>query len=143
HPKAVLGARATKFPEQPWGEVTVNEKNLFLHITNWPENGEIILSGLATKVGKVHEDNSTDELDWEYSKNKLTIKLPQEPMDHIVPVIRVEMLDNLLIIPEKTVVENTDGNWLIKEKDLYTGCSYADQGHYFSLTQTTVRQSAF
>src|SRR5699024_5057763 len=93
--------------------------------------------------GKVHEDNSTDELDWEYSKNKLTIKLPQEPMDHIVPVIRVEMLDNLLIIPEKTVVENTDGNWLIKEKDLYTGCSYADQGHYFSLTQTTVRQSAF
>lgn len=143
HPGAILGSSATQFAEQPWGEVTVNDKQLFLHITNWPESGQINLPGLATDVLRVVEDGAPGELDWQIDGNNLVITLPATPTDEILPVIRVEMSGNLRVIPEKTVAVNTDDKWTINSKDMYAGCSYADDGNYNSLVQTTIRQTAF
>lgn len=142
HPDAVLGAKATKFAEQPWGEITVNKKSLFLHIINWPENGQITLPGLVTGVTSVQEDDHR-LLDWEINENNLTITLPDEPKDDLLPVIRVEMADELFVIPEKIVASDRDGNWFLDHDDFYTGYGYADEGHYFSLVQTNVRQTAY
>lgn len=143
HPDAVLGASATLFGGQPWGEVTLNDNNLFLHVMNWPEDGELILPGLATDVDRVVEDGASEELNWRHEGNDLVVTLPETPMDDVLPVIRVELTGELRIIPERTIAAETDGTWSITPEDKYLGRSYADSGSYYSQVQTTVRQTAY
>ncbi|WP_164745723.1 alpha-L-fucosidase [Neobacillus mesonae] len=143
HPGAVLGASATRFGKQPWGEVTVNNHDLFLHVINWPQSGELKLSGLATRALNVQEDGNTSELQWKQEGNDLVITLPNKPTDAILPVIKVKLAGDLRIIPEKTLTNENDGTWNINPADLYLGRSYADRGSYYTTKQTTVRQTAY
>ena len=143
HPGAILGASGTQFGAQPWGEVTVNDKNLFLHIINWPVGKELTLPGLVTDVLKVVEDGASEELDWRMEGNDLIVTLSDSPLDTVLPVIRVELSEELRLIPERTIVARENNTWMIESKDIYFGRSYADEGNYNSLIETTVRQTAY
>ncbi len=143
HPGAVIGAAATHFGGQPWGEITVNNHDLFLHVINWPETGELKLSGLMTSVVKVQEDGYSGELEWVQEGSDLVISLPDEPKDTILPVIKVKLSGELRIMPEKTLVASDDGTWTIYPEHIHQGRSYADQGNYFSARETIVRQTAY
>lgn len=143
HPNAILGAAGTRFGGQSWGEVTVHDNQLFLHIMEWPKNGQLLLNGLATDVVNVVEDGTTTELLWTLENNQLVITLPEKPFDAILPVIRVELVGELYFVPEHTAVLNVQGLWTIHSESLYLGRSYADQGNYNSLIETTVRQTAY
>ncbi|MBB4905456.1 alpha-L-fucosidase [Actinophytocola algeriensis] len=134
HPGAVLGAQATRFGGQPWGEVTVNGRDLFLHVTHWPSAGELRLPGLATKVRDVREDGA-NRLRWHRSGDDLVVTLPATPHDEVLPVVRVRLGGELRIIPPNTV----PGGPL----DFEQGYSYADDGGYPSTHRTTVRQTAY
>lgn len=143
HPDAILGASGTKFGGQSWGEVTVNGKNLFLHILDWPRENEIILPGLVTAVLKVVEDGTANELDWRSEGSRFVVALPDSPMDAVLPIIRVELAGELRLIPERTIAIDKNSQWVIEAKDFYLGRSYADDGNYNSLVETTVRQTAY
>lgn len=143
HPKAVLGSRATKFPEQSWGEVTVHGKNLYLHIIDWPTEGEITLEGLATPVEHVESLSTNKECSWTYHENQLTVTLPDESFDSIVSVLKVRLEDSLHILPQNMVYKKEDGCWEFEADDLSRGYNYADEGHYFSLKQTVLRKTAY
>ena len=143
HPKAILGASGTRFGGQSWGEITVNEQDLFLHIMNWPEDGQLVLNGLATDVMDVLEDGTANKLVWHYADNRLVITLPKKQFDLILPVIRVKLASDLFLIPEQTVQQSGDGKWLIDPENMYVGRGYADEGNYNSLVETTVRQTAY
>lgn len=143
HPKAILGASGTRFGGQSWGEVTVHDHQLFLHITEWPKNGQLVLNGLATDVANVVEDGTTTGLPWTLENKQLVITLPEKPFDTILPVVRVELVGELYFVPEHTAMPNTQGKWTIDSENLYLGRSYADQGNYNSLVETTVRQTAY
>ncbi|MBC6465496.1 alpha-L-fucosidase [Actinomadura alba] len=138
HPGAVLGASATRFGGQPWGEVTVNGSNLYLHITHWPESGELRLPGLATKVRGVIEDGA-GRLNWRMDGNDLVVSLPEKPHDQVLPVLRVTLGGELRIIPPNTV--RARDAWLLT--DFEKGYSYADTGSYGSTRRTTVRQTGY
>ncbi len=142
HPGAVLGASATRFGGQPWGEVTVNGDELFLHVTDWPTSGELRLPGLATPVRNVVESGS-DELSWERQHNDLTVTLPEKPADDVLPVVRVQLAGELRIVPEDTVAAGADLGWTLTAEDVRSGYSYADNGSYYSTRQTTVKQTAY
>ncbi|NLY61498.1 MAG: alpha-L-fucosidase [Clostridiales bacterium] len=143
HPNAVIGASATRFGGQPWGEITLNNRDLFLHVINWPETGELKLSGLMTRVVKVQEDGDSNELEWKQEGSDLIISLPEKPKDSILPVIRVKLSGELRIKPEKTLTPSEDGTWTIYPEHIYLGRSYADQGNYFNVRQTVIRQTAY
>ncbi|GAA2794942.1 hypothetical protein GCM10010452_24040 [Crossiella cryophila] len=141
HPGAVLGASATRFGGQPWGEVTAKGNDLFLHVTQWPSTGELRLPGLATRVRRVSEDGA-GRLDWRQDGEDLVVRLPAAPKDKVLPVLRVELAGELRIIPANTVRAGRDGAWVLGEDDFERGNSYADQGSYPSTRQTGVRQTA-
>ncbi|MBD8078341.1 alpha-L-fucosidase [Cellulosimicrobium arenosum] len=142
HPRAVLGADATRFGGQPWGEVTVNEHDLFLHVTRWPSDGKLRLPGLATAVDEVREDGG-DELDWQMVGDDLVVTLPEVPLDDVLPVIAVGLADDLRIVPPSTRAAGPAGDWILSPAAWEKGYSYADSGRYSSTTRTVVRQSAF
>ncbi|WP_210469807.1 alpha-L-fucosidase [Sporosarcina sp. 6E9] len=143
HPGAILGASGTHFGGQSWGEVTINKKNLFLHILNCPKENEVTLSGLLTGVLKVVEDGTSNELNWHLEENNLVITLPDSPTDSVISVIRVELSGELRLIPERLIGANENNTWTIEANDIYFGRSYADEGYYNSLIETTVRQTAY
>lgn len=141
HPDAVLGASATRFGGQPWGEVTVNDRDLFLHVSQWPDSGELRLPGLATSVRDVREDGATDRLTWHRDGDDLVVALPDRPRDEVLPVVKVELGGELRIIPENTVALGEDKAAVLDGADIEHGYSYADDGSYSSTHRTTVRHT--
>lgn len=142
HQDSFPGLSATHFEEQNWGMVMGNEQNLFLYVTDWPESGELQLPGLATNVKAIVEDGSAQTLSWSYVDNNLVITLPEKPSDEILPVIKIELDGEPLIIPERTI-SYIDGKWTIQNKDLYYGHGYADNGCYTNMVQTKVRLTSY
>ncbi|ONI76059.1 hypothetical protein ALI144C_35755 [Actinosynnema sp. ALI-1.44] len=138
HPEAVLGASATKFGGQQWGEATVNGKDLYLHVMRWPASGELRLPGLATDVRRVDEDGA-GRLTWKRDGNDLVVRLPAQPRDKVLPVVKVRLAGELRIIPRNTVTG--DRSWQLKATDFEQGYSYADNGSYPTTRRTVVRQT--
>ncbi|MBG0857747.1 alpha-L-fucosidase [Streptomyces spinoverrucosus] len=144
HPKAVLGASATRFGGQPWGEVTVNDRDLFLHVTRWPASGEIRLPGLVTGVRQVTEDGSAEQLQWRRDGDDLVVTLPETPRDDVLPVLRVELEGQLRIIPQSTQSLSATSRAAVVDANALThGYSYADAGRYSRTTRTVVRHTAY
>jgi alpha-L-fucosidase len=142
HPGAVLDASATRFGGQPWGEVTVNGRELFLHVTDWPADRQLRLPGLATAVQNVREDGAASRLDWRFEGDDLVVTLPEQPRDEVLPVIQVDLAGELRVIPRNTIDLGSDTSAVIQPADIESGHSYADQGNYDSNRRTTVRNTA-
>jgi hypothetical protein len=47
---SIRGTTRTPLPVQTWGESTLKGNTLYLHVFNWPTNGELIVGGLKSKV---------------------------------------------------------------------------------------------
>ncbi|MBP2478911.1 alpha-L-fucosidase [Crossiella equi] len=139
HPGAVLGASATRFGGQPWGEVTVNGRDLFLHVTHWPTSGELRLPGLATRVRSVAEDGG-GALRFRQDGDDLVVNLPATPKDTVLPVLRAELAGELRILPRGTVRGEV---MVLADNNFERGHSYADAGGYSTTRRTTVRQTAY
>lgn len=142
HPGSVIGASATRLGGQPWGEVTVDGRNLYLHVTKWPEDGKLRLPGLATRVTSVTADDGR-RLPWRQEGADLVVDVPEKPTDSVVPVLRAQLRGQLRVIPAHTLTPGTDGGWTASGDALHSGHGYADQGSYYSQKRTTVRISAY
>ena len=76
---SIRGAGRTLLPVQSWGESTLKEDLLFLHVFNWPKNGELILSGLKSDI----------KMAW----------LLSDPDKKILPVKSLSSLDKTISVP--------------------------------------------
>jgi alpha-L-fucosidase len=52
--ESIRGTTRTPLPVQTWGESTRKGDTLFLHVFNWPTNGELIVGGLKSDVESAH-----------------------------------------------------------------------------------------
>ncbi|RPD41091.1 alpha-L-fucosidase [Chitinophaga barathri] len=90
--ESVYGAGASPLPLQYWGEVTRKGNKLYLHVFNWPANGELMLGGLQGKIksasllasGKTLSFKKKNTSDWIFS-------LPAKAPDAVNTVIAVEV----------------------------------------------------
>ncbi len=76
---SIRGAGRTPLPVQSWGESTRKGDLLFLHVFNWPENGELILSGLKSDI----------KMAW----------LLSDPKKDILPVKELSSIDKIISVP--------------------------------------------
>src|SRR5699024_4616803 len=142
HPDALIGSNATRFSQHSWGEITANNKNLYLHIFKQPKDNKIILHGLASKIIKVKEDGVEKTLEWYLEKDNLIITLPKKTADNLLTTVKVELAEELLIIPDH-LIEDANGKWRITSKDITKAYNFIDKGHYYSLEKTNVKQMAY
>ncbi|UNS97398.1 alpha-L-fucosidase [Streptomyces tubbatahanensis] len=144
HHRAGFEASATRFGGQPWGEVTVDGHELYLHAVRPPSDGRLRLPGLATRVAGVAEDGPGGaRLDWHREGDDLVVQLPEHPADPVLPVVRVRLRGPLRLVPDETVDLGADGRGTVTAKDMETGHGYADEGSYRSQRRTTVRSTAY
>jgi len=142
HPNVVIGAHATQFIQQPWGEITVKGKILYLHIFEIPKNKKILLNGLMSTVKNVEEDGFDNILNWTQENDKLKIVFPENPNDNLLTTIKVELDEELILLPEK-IIRLNDGRSTISTCDLYNSYNFIDEGDYGTLQKTNVKLTAY
>ncbi|MDD4972238.1 MAG: alpha-L-fucosidase [Paludibacter sp.] len=52
--ESIYGTDKTTLPNQNWGETTHKENKIYLHIFDWPKDGQLILGGLKNNISKAY-----------------------------------------------------------------------------------------
>lgn len=96
--EALYGTRMSPFTIDPyWGVITQKPGKLFLHVFEWPQNGELELYGLQSKVAQASLIATKQDLKYEQKEDKslnhnsLIINVPSVPPDTLVSVIVLDM----------------------------------------------------
>jgi alpha-L-fucosidase len=94
YPYVVYGGDASPWGHAlPWGDVTADDKRLFLSVFTMPDDRVLNLPGLQTGVESVALIEGEQEIPLEYGKDRgwLRIRLPLAINEPLAPVIVVEL----------------------------------------------------
>jgi len=90
--EAIYGSSASPVAKPPWGRITTNSERgqIFLHIFDWPQDGNLEVQGLEFEVSKAQLLDGNVEIPVERQGNRLQLTLPSDCPDPIASVIRLE-----------------------------------------------------
>jgi hypothetical protein len=92
--EAVYGNEKTGLPIQQWGVMTKKGGILYLHVFDWPKNGNLTIGGLTSDVEKawIISDRQQESLAIKRIDNKdLLVKVPSTAPDTISTVIALKI----------------------------------------------------
>ncbi len=94
--EAIYGTGRSPFDYLPWGRCTRKGDRLYLHVTEWPQDGDIVVP-MPNEVlsASLLADPSHNQLAYETSKGELRLQLPKDPPDSIATVIVLEVKDEV------------------------------------------------
>lgn len=77
--ESIYGTKASVFPEKlPWGYSTTKDGKVYLHVTEWSANGQLILPKLTNTLNRIYMLNEKDSmLEYRTVKDYLVIDLPE------------------------------------------------------------------
>jgi alpha-L-fucosidase len=111
--ESVFGTGVTPFAKLPWGECTTGDEKLYLHVFNWPEDGQIEVPGLQNPVVAVYPLSNPDK-SLRYSNGTISLKgVEQDPND---TVIVLEYEEQLNVEPIRTLPRK-NGTLVLKGSD--------------------------
>jgi alpha-L-fucosidase len=97
--EAIYGTTASPFPYLSWGRSTRKGQKLFLHVFDYPANGELRVP-MANKISRAYLlANSAKSLTITPGKQVSTIKLPAQAPDPINTVVVVEFAGEPVVAP--------------------------------------------
>ena len=113
---AIYGTSAGPFQRGlPWGRATQKDNTLYLHVFNWPKDGQLLVP-LANKPIKATLLATGQVLETSTSDNGVTIRVPAEALDKIASVIVLE-LDGKPQAFQYRVRPQADGSVLLNAAD--------------------------
>jgi len=86
--ESIRGTTRTPLPVQTWGESTRNGNQLYLHVFDWPANGQLVVGGLKSEAL-----NAVPRLEWPLPPQAIG------PAPPIYPVARLNSLDVSIKVP--------------------------------------------
>ncbi len=99
--ESIRGTTRTPLPVQAWGESTRKGNWLYLHVFNWPANGELVVGGLKSEVKSAAlpgpmgtspvslPASRLGALDW-------SIKVPATAPDKVDSIIELDCADDII-----------------------------------------------
>jgi alpha-L-fucosidase len=101
--ESIYGTSASPFEKLPWGRCTVKTGKLYLHVFDWPKNGELHVPMPRNDVQKAYliarEDRAELLLDSDESGN-LVVTVPLRAPDVVDTVVLLEMEAEAVVIPQ-------------------------------------------
>jgi alpha-L-fucosidase len=113
--EAIYGTSASPFKKLAWGRCTQKPGKLYLHVFDWPKDGQLVVPGLKNQVKQAysladaHNNAKAQLLDVASSEEGVTIKVPQEAPDKIASVIVLEIEGTPEVAPY-VPLQATDGS---------------------------------
>jgi alpha-L-fucosidase len=91
--EAIYGTSASPFKKLPWGRCTQKPGKLYLHVFDWPKDGQLEVPGLKNQVTKAYLLTDTDRSPLAVTANDdgVAIKLPAEAPDKIASIVVLEI----------------------------------------------------
>jgi alpha-L-fucosidase len=89
--ESIYGTTASQFEHLAWGRSTTKGHSLYLHIFDWPQDGKLLVPGLASKARKIYPlADPQMELSIDYQAGTAILSLPEKSLDPYVSVIVLE-----------------------------------------------------
>ncbi|TFH27026.1 MAG: hypothetical protein E4H10_05180, partial [Bacteroidia bacterium] len=103
HGESIYGTSASPFFKLPWGRCTqrVDEDGttLYLHVFQWPEDGQLRLPAIQTQVDEVYLlSDKEQKLDSRFEEGDLLITLPGTMPDPVNTVVVVKTSGSLEVV---------------------------------------------
>ncbi len=98
HGEAIYGTTASPFADLGWGRCTVKvmprgNARLYLHVFDWPKDGELQVPALANTVSRAMLLTTGDKLRFEAEVDGIRVRgLPADAPDKTVPVVVVDIV---------------------------------------------------
>ena len=89
--EAIYGTSASPFAKLPWGRCTQKPGVLYLHVFDWPGNGQLLVPGLKGPVRSAQLLTGGKTLRVDSRGNDKLIHLPATAPDPVVSVIRLQL----------------------------------------------------
>lgn len=103
--ESIRGTTRTPLPVQTWGESTRKGDTLYLHVFNWPTNGQLVVGGLMSDVKSADLPGRTGE-------NPVPLKVSRlNPLDVSieVPAVAPDKVDSIVAVNcEGDIVTDTN-----------------------------------
>jgi alpha-L-fucosidase len=107
--EAIYETGTTPFRKLNWGECTTGKNKLYLHVFNWPKDGNLTLAGLQNTVNKVYPlANPTQNIQVSAEENNVLLNLSSVKADANVSIIVLEY-DGALSIQHDAAKANSNG----------------------------------
>ena len=89
--ESIYGTSPCPLGEFGWGRCTVKGENLYLHVFDWPQDGELSIAGLKNEVKRAYllADNSR-AVEVSRDEGKFSVRLPGKPVDEDDTVVVLE-----------------------------------------------------
>jgi alpha-L-fucosidase len=119
---AIYGTTASPFPKLDWGRCTQKPGKLFLHVFDWPKNGELFVPGLKNKVKQAYlladavNNAKAELLETTSSDEGVTVKLPAQAPDKIASVVVLE-IEGAAQVEPPAIRPSADGAIRLKARD--------------------------
>lgn len=102
--ESIYGTSASPFGELPWGRCTVKGEKLYLHVFEWPPEGELSLEGLKNEVKRAYLlQDSSRSLEFRRNGDRVSVRLPGRPVDKDDTVVVLEIGDKPEVRPPVVV----------------------------------------
>ena len=119
--RAIYGTTASPFKRQlPWGRCTTkisdNSTTLYLHVFDWPHNGELLVPGLKNKIQSAYLLKRSflwhKHLATTAAENGLLIKVPAKAPDQISSTVVLKFKGAPEIVTEP-ILQKSDGSVML------------------------------
>jgi alpha-L-fucosidase len=94
--ESIYGTTASPLGKVLWGQCTAKPGKLYLHVFDWPTNGELEVAGLRNKVKKAYllADKKRAKLPVRREdEDKIIVSVPSEAPDTINTVVVLELVN--------------------------------------------------
>lgn len=125
--EAIYGASASPWKRAlPWGDVTVKDNQLYLHVIRWPETGVISLPGLENRVSSAYKLNTDEKIEFIQTNDKwVDFVLPNHSKKQLITIIKVT-IDGSLDVDSKIKINHTGSDMLFAEFAACKGCEFKE-----------------
>ena len=136
--EAVYGTTVAPIDPQDWGLITKQDKKLYLHVLQFPENNKISIEGFHSTIKKAYLlsdssislNTSTKEIGFELDLTNITNR------DKYASVIVLEYEDELLYTPKNAIYPNKEGAYILTWDNATKFHNFS--GHDYYSTKPTV-----
>ena len=97
--EAIYGTKASPFRKLPWGRCTRKGNKLYLHVFDWPKNGDLLVPGLRNKAISAKLLANGEKLECERDGENVLVKVPPKPLDPVATVVALEFEGKLDVDP--------------------------------------------
>lgn len=128
---AIYGTSASPFPRRlPWGRVTQKSNpdgttTLFLHVWDWPADGNLLLPTLQTTPVSARMQASGEEVAFASTPDGIVLHLPGDALDPDATIVRLELPSAPLVAQRLYSEPGSDGAFVLGAIDADTHGSLA------------------